>query len=207
MAALSSMVLNELPDCDQRTLALRVLEHLDASTAASTVQRLRGFSAKTATQVPSAEGLLVRTVGPQSNPSKWWIFGLLIALAILWPAYSVYRFNHPKLQEPAESEGIGTLATSSPRAVTTGQGKQISGDQRLGCSDREYFERLVSYAVQKDNEAFSRGLASGLLAGTCTLFKPDEPVYITDTAIFSGLVKVRQRGQVQEYWTNLEAVH
>jgi hypothetical protein len=101
------------------------------------------------------------------------------------------------------SSGSGT---SSQPAVTTGQDKQISGDHRFGCSDREYFERLVGYAVQKDNQAFSQGLAAGLLAGTCTMLKAGESVYITDTAIFSGLVEVRRKGETQEFWTNLEAV-
>ena len=105
VAALSSMTLNELPDCDQRTLALRALEHLDSSTAASVVQRLRGFSANADAKGSSAGGLLARTTGPQSDPSKWWIFGSLIALAILWPAYSVYRFNHPKSPSASDSEG------------------------------------------------------------------------------------------------------
>jgi len=95
---------------------------------------------------------------------------------------------------------------ASPPAVTTGEDKQISGDHRFGCSDREYFDKLVGYAVQKDTDAFSKGLAAGILAGTCTMFKAGESVYITDTAIFSGLVEVRRRGETQEYWTNLEAV-
>lgn len=99
-----------------------------------------------------------------------------------------------------------TSSTPSPPAVTTGQDKQIADDHRFGCSDRDYFEKLVSYAVQKDNEAFSQGLAAGILAGACTMFKTGEAVYITDTAIFSGLVEVRRKGETQEYWTNLEAV-
>jgi hypothetical protein len=207
VAALSSMALNELPDCDQRILALRALEHLDSRTAASVVQRLRGFSGSAEPKGPPPERLSARTTGTRSDPSKWWIIGPLIALAILWPAYSVYRFNHPKQQEPAESVGMSNPTAPSPPAVTIGQDKQITGDHRFGCSDREYFEKLVGYAVQKDNEAFSRGLASGILAGACTLFKSGESIYITDTAIFSGLVEVRPKGQVREYWTNLEAVN
>ena len=38
------------------------------------------------------------------------------------------------------------------------------------------------------------------------MFTNGEVVYIADTAIFSGLVKVRRRGDTNEYWTNLEAV-
>jgi hypothetical protein len=97
-------------------------------------------------------------------------------------------------------------STSSSPAVSTGQDKQIADSNRFGCTDRDYFEKLVSYAVQKDNNAFSQGLAAGILAGTCAMFKAGEAVYITDTAIFSGLVEVRRRGETQEYWTNLEAV-
>ena len=100
----------------------------------------------------------------------------------------------------------GVSSGSSTPAVTTGEDKQIAGDHRFGCSDRDYFDKLVGYAVQKDNDAFSQGLAAGILAGTCTMFKVGESVYITDTAIFSGLVEVRRKGETQEYWTNLEAV-
>ncbi|HEX3529683.1 MAG TPA: hypothetical protein VH988_21710 [Thermoanaerobaculia bacterium] len=207
MATLSSMILNELPDCCQRTLALRALENLDSGTAASVDRRLHGFSGDAELEGRPAERLLARATGPQGDPSKWWIFGPLIALAVLWPAYSVYRFDHPKPSMPSDSAGISTPVASSPSAVTAGQDKKISGNHRFGCTDREYFEKLVSYVVQKDNEAFSRGLAAGILAGACTLFEPSESVYITDTAIFSGLVEVRRKGQAQEYWTNLEAVN
>ena len=65
----------------------------------------------------------------------------------------------------------------------------------------------MSYAVQGDNKAFSGGLAAGVINGTCTMFNAGETVYVTDTAIFSGLVEVRRKGESQEYWTNLEAVN
>ncbi|TMD06890.1 MAG: hypothetical protein E6J01_06780 [Chloroflexi bacterium] len=103
--------------------------------------------------------------------------------------------------------GSGSRQNRSDRPATSTDGpKHISGSQWFGCSDREYFEKLVGYAVDKDNEAFKRGLAAGVVAGNCTLFKNGEAVYTVDTAIFSGLVKVRRRGETQEYWTNLEAV-
>jgi hypothetical protein len=38
------------------------------------------------------------------------------------------------------------------------------------------------------------------------MFKNGEVVYITDTAIFSGIIKVRRKGETKEYWTNTEAV-
>ncbi len=86
------------------------------------------------------------------------------------------------------------------------QSKTISGDSYFGCVDRQYFSKLIRYAVQKDSQAFYGGLAAGVSSGTCTMFKAGEEVFIADTAIFSGLVKVRRRGEIAEYWTNIEAV-
>jgi hypothetical protein len=100
VAALSSMVLNELPDCDQRTLALRTLEHLDSTVARSIAERLHASPGYVEAREVRSGMLSARTTAPQRDPSKWWIFGPLIALAILWPAYSIYRFNHPKPAEP-----------------------------------------------------------------------------------------------------------
>jgi hypothetical protein len=123
---------------------------------------------------------------------------LLIVLAVLAVGSSDSGSGTPSSSERTNSTGS--------QAVTAGEAKQISGEHRFGCSDREYFEKLISYAVQNDNKAFSQGLAAGLLSGTCTAFDSGQSVYITDTAIFSGLVEVRKAGSMQEYWTNLEAV-
>lgn len=98
------------------------------------------------------------------------------------------------------------VGSNDSPSVSSGQEKRISGDHWFGCTDREYFDKLVGYAVQKDNKAFKKALAAGLVLGTCTIFKNGEVVYITDTAISSGLVKVRRKGETQEYWTNIEAV-
>lgn len=97
--------------------------------------------------------------------------------------------------------------TAAPRRSVTETGaRPIVGDHRFGCTDRDYFEKIVGYAVQKDQEAFNRALADGMLAGLCTLFTSGETVYLADTRIFSGLVRVRRRGETAEYWTNMEAV-
>ena len=72
--------------------------------------------------------------------------------------------------------------------------------------DRDEFGRLVNYAVQNDQEAFSQALARAVYNGTCTLFQNGETVYLIDTGIFAGVVKVRKRGETTEYWTNMEAI-
>ncbi len=100
----------------------------------------------------------------------------------------------------------GQSSASAPVSATTNENKRISGENRFGCSDRDYFDKVVGYAVQNDKQAFSQALAAGILSGVCTMFKNGEEVYIADTAILSGLVKVRRKGQMEEYWTNIEAV-
>jgi len=61
--------------------------------------------------------------------------------------------------------GSSGSAYTSPPAVSTGQDKHITDDHRFGCSDRDYFEKLVGYAVQNDNEAFRQGLAQAFSWG------------------------------------------
>lgn len=96
--ALSNFILNELPEGAQRALAHRALTHLDSSAAASVTQRLGEPSPNSsgdAIDVPPTQ------ITAQSGSGKRWVIGALIALAVLWPAYSVYRFNHPSGSLPA----------------------------------------------------------------------------------------------------------
>ncbi|MBW1723594.1 MAG: zinc ribbon domain-containing protein [Deltaproteobacteria bacterium] len=85
-------------------------------------------------------------------------------------------------------------------------GYRISGEGWFGCIDREQMASLVRYVTQKDKDAFAKAFAMGLAGGTCTRFESDEVVHLMDTAIFSGLVKVRREGETQTYWTNSEAI-
>ena len=76
----------------------------------------------------------------------------------------------------------------------------------FGCSDREYFDQIVKYIVDDDKQAAEQALNAGILYGECTIFFSGEQVYLTDTAIFSGLVKIRRKGETQDFWTYAEAV-
>jgi len=84
--------------------------------------------------------------------------------------------------------------------------KRIVGEHWFGAVDRRYFKKLIDYAVQQDAEAFNKALAQGLLAGQCTTFRDGETVFVTDSAIFSGSVRVRRKGETREYWTGIEAI-
>ena len=86
------------------------------------------------------------------------------------------------------------------------QDHYISGGSQLGCADAEYYEQLVSYAVQGDMEAFEQALTQAAYAGVCIAFESGESVYLEDTKIWSGLTKVRRPGDTVGYWTQIEAV-
>ena len=83
--------------------------------------------------------------------------------------------------------------------------KTIRGQNWFGATSKELFEKLVKYSTQKDAVAFGKVMTAGLQTGETTFFKDGETVLLMDTAFFSGLFKVRRRGEVAEYWTNYEA--
>ena len=90
--------------------------------------------------------------------------------------------------------------------VTAQETYQIAEGKWFGCETKEEFNKLLDYLLDDDYEAFNNALAIGLMTGTCTIFESGETVYLEDTSILSGLVKVRRPGETREYWTNLEAL-
>ena len=76
-----------------------------------------------------------------------------------------------------------------------------SGDSAVGCQSRNYYETIVRHATQ-DPEAFRQVM----LSGDCVVLAKNETVYILERAFFSGLVKVRRRGELVEYWTASDTV-
>jgi len=127
------------------------------------------------------------------------LFGLAIILVVLYALYSTY-FNWvtkdiPK-PKPAKTENQGIPYTSKRRIAK----------ECFGCRDRGYYSKLLEYARDGDRDAFNRALAAGVVSGQCTTFNAGEEVFRTDTAIFSGLLKIRRKGEVAEYWTNMEHI-
>jgi hypothetical protein len=76
----------------------------------------------------------------------------------------------------------------------------------IGCVTKEEHGKLTHYANQKDEEALKKFLTLKLLSGECTFFSVGESVDVTDTAIFSGMIQIRRRGEIKEFWTNFEYV-
>ena len=71
-------------------------------------------------------------------------------------------------------------------------------NQSIGCENDKYLEKLVSYARQKDTQAFTKALLNGITEGTCLMFKQGESVDVTEVGLTMN--KVRPLGEIKEYW-------
>jgi hypothetical protein len=80
------------------------------------------------------------------------------------------------------------------------------GSDALACTDREYLTRQLGYAADKDEEAFNRGMIDGIRLGICIVLAEGDVVYVEESAFFSGLIRVRRKGETVAYWTSFEAV-
>lgn len=117
--------------------------------------------------------------------------------------------SQPKVSKTSDNSGQTRAPSSSSGGSADNQGwrgKTIEGQNWFGASSKELFEKLVQYSVQGDETAFRKLMSAGLQTGDTTFFKDHEKVLLMDTALFSGLVKVRRAGGLEEFWTNLEAV-
>ena len=101
---------------------------------------------------------------------------------------------------------IASASANTQESYPNWTGARVSGNYYFGCTSKEYFERLMTYAIQGDDVAFSQALAVALTTGTCCKFENGEPIYDMGGPLFSGLTKVRRPGEYVEYWTVIEAV-
>jgi hypothetical protein len=134
---------------------------------------------------------------PKKKKSKFWLY-VILAVALLIGIYFMgENFGN-------KSTG-GEVSSGSNNAGYSSGERHIISDYYFGCKDRSQFEKIGSYASNHDQQAFTRAVDEGLIDGSCVAFTNNEIVYLTDTALFSGLIKVRPQGETQEYWTNVEA--
>lgn len=72
----------------------------------------------------------------------------------------------------------------------------------LGCDTKDRFYEIMSF----DKVAFRKAAVSAIEAGTCTLFRAGQTVYLGDVPILGGVIQLRREGDTEEYWTNREAI-
>ena len=89
---------------------------------------------------------------------------------------------------------VMVTAPTATAATTTGD--------YLASPSKEILEKAISYCVAKDFEALQKLMDAKLVF----MLKSGVEVEIVETKVFSGLVKIRPRGQTIELWTVIEGV-
>ena len=82
------------------------------------------------------------------------------------------------------------------------QNARITKSGYLASTSEELLDKAIEYAVAKDYAALQKILDTQLVF----MLKGGLRVYIVDTKIFSGKVKIRPVGETFEVWTLIEAV-
>ena len=77
----------------------------------------------------------------------------------------------------------------------------------IGCQSREYFEKILEFIAQKDDFAANYMINFALKNGQCSRFLAQEKIFIMDKALLAGLIKIRRKGHLIEFWTYLECLH
>lgn len=82
----------------------------------------------------------------------------------------------------------------------------VTGNNQYGCTDKGYYSKLIGLVADQDKAAFEQELSTGIATGQCTVFHTGEEVFLSGTAILSGVVKLRRKGETSEYWTAMETI-
>jgi|GEM_PF-5985864 len=182
-------------DCFKRVLEINP----DNITAKQELERIRTLNtikqSPTITPAPSPKPVSALKQPPPNNTQKKktpWLLYIFVPFIILCFACQL----------------IGLLANTSNDATQeqTPGIRKIVRENQFGCTNREDYKKIIRYAVEEDAQAFLWALATGIEDGRCTMFELGETVFLADTAVFSGMVKIRKQGGTQEFWTAIEAV-
>lgn len=87
-------------------------------------------------------------------------------------------------------------------SIALAQETRTTNPGYLASFSEELLDKAVEYAVAKDDVAFQKLLDTKLVFP----LKGGLRVYIVDTKIFSGKVKIRPVGETFELWTVIEAI-
>jgi hypothetical protein len=134
------------------------------------------------------------------NGKAWSVDACAAAISAKQPPPSTARSATKPDARYSEASSKSNTDTHDPGAM------RVVRDHVIGCHDRSVYERIVHISVQGDNEAAGKAILFGVAGGYCRMLDLGSDVYMDDHAWFSGLVKVRLRGQIDGYWTAIENV-
>lgn len=111
--------------------------------------------------------------------------------------------DKPNLHTAASAAAGDKASTPLP---ATGGSMTVPPGTWFGFRSREDMSRATNLAVQGDKDAWSTFMAKAMVNGQCVKLKEGEKMFLEDTAVMSGAIKVRRKGEVDGWWTNIEAV-
>lgn len=94
------------------------------------------------------------------------------------------------------------LIVFRPAAVFSADTVAINDGKWVGCFDRDDYDRIGDFFIDKDFEAAALMLASG----RCKVLESGTKVFVEDLSFWGGTVAVRERGSTTSLWTAYEAV-
>ncbi|WP_305043878.1 hypothetical protein [Geoalkalibacter sp.] len=83
-----------------------------------------------------------------------------------------------------------------------GETFEIKASYRFGCKNTSVYNQAKEYALNDDYKAFANFLEKNIRRKECIFFTESSFAYITDTSFLSSLVKIREKGTLEEYWTS-----
>lgn len=95
---------------------------------------------------------------------------------------------------------FSTQTASTEASSNAGQMKRSA----FGCQSRDEYYEIAR--LSDDKEAFTKALLAKLGSGRCMLLETGQQVYLVESSLFSGMVRVRPKGDPTNFWTNSEGV-
>lgn len=114
--------------------------------------------------------------------------------------------DKPKQQTAASAAAPAKETKPSAPAQAADGSMTVQPGPWFGFRTREALDKASQLAAQGDKAAWSTFMARAMASGQVIELKAGEAVFVEDTALMSGAAKVRRKGEVDGWWTNMEAV-
>ena len=151
-----------------------------------------------------SESVASHTDGPPAQPSS---ASSPRGLASSPRAQPLAASPKPTSDAPAVMPLTSSIAQDAAELKTKAAGMHaVVNGPWLACESEKLHSKITTYSVADDKVAFRKAATAAITNGDCTLLRSGERVQLMDTAIFKGMVQVRRVGDIEEYWTNLEAI-
>ena len=98
-------------------------------------------------------------------------------------------------------------ASKATASFQSKDGSKYIAQSFPACTSKELLSKLIEMnEVQHDMVAYKNLVTAGVITGECIVLRPGEKVFIVDRTLFTGLIKIRRPGELNEYWTVMEAI-